>query len=53
MADAEPDMPVILVSGREDASAAALLLPNIRQVVIKPYDKDDLSAAIGGVLDAG
>jgi len=53
VADAEPDMPVILVSGREDASAAALLLPNIRQVVIKPYDKDDLSAAIGGVLDAG
>jgi len=47
-----PGLPVILVSGREDATAAATPLPNIRQVVIKPYDKDDLSAAISGVLDA-
>lgn len=47
-----PNMRVILVSGREDAAAAASHLPNIRQVVIKPYDKDDLSAAISGVLDA-
>lgn len=49
--DIVPGLPVILVSGREDAAAAASLLPNIRQVVIKPYDKDDLSAAISGVLD--
>ncbi|QJB55052.1 ABC transporter substrate binding protein [Pseudodesulfovibrio sp. zrk46] len=45
-----PNMPVILVSGREDAAMAAAHLPNIRQVIIKPYDKDDLSAAIGNVL---
>jgi len=47
-----PKLPLILVSGREDAATAASHLPNIRQVVIKPYDKDDLSAAIAGVMDA-
>jgi PAS domain S-box len=52
IAQAMPDLPVILVSGREDAVGAAAHLPNIRQVVIKPYDKDDLSAAIHGALDA-
>ncbi|SOB60740.1 PAS/PAC sensor hybrid histidine kinase [Pseudodesulfovibrio profundus] len=46
-----PNLPVILVSGREDASAAAARLPNIKAVIIKPYDKDTLSAAISGVID--
>lgn len=46
-----PNLPVILVSGREDASAAAARFPNIRGVIIKPYDKDTLSAAISGVID--
>ncbi|QGY40663.1 response regulator [Pseudodesulfovibrio cashew] len=46
-----PDLPVILVSGREDAATAASHLPNVRQVVIKPYDKDYLSGAIESVLE--
>ncbi|CCH50381.1 PAS/PAC sensor hybrid histidine kinase [Pseudodesulfovibrio piezophilus C1TLV30] len=47
-----PNMPIILVSGREDAATAAAHLPNIRQVVIKPYDKDDLSEAISAVMNS-
>jgi FixJ family two-component response regulator len=43
-------LPVILISGREDAALAAADLPNIRLVVIKPYDKQDLSRAINSVL---
>ena len=50
IAEIVPDLPVILISGREDAVAAAAHLPGIRQVVIKPYDKDDLAHAIGSVL---
>ncbi|OIQ52059.1 Blue-light-activated protein [Pseudodesulfovibrio hydrargyri] len=46
----EPGLPVILISGREDAVSAAVDLPNIRLVVIKPYDKQDLSRAISTVL---
>ncbi|WP_319541001.1 hypothetical protein [uncultured Pseudodesulfovibrio sp.] len=46
-----PKLPVVLVSGREDAAMAAASLPNIRQVVIKPYDKNDLTAVITSVLD--
>ncbi|MDD3311852.1 ABC transporter substrate binding protein [Pseudodesulfovibrio sp.] len=46
-----PNMPIILVSGREDAVVAAADLPCIRQVIIKPYDKEDLGDAIGVVLD--
>ncbi len=48
--EADPQLPVILVSGREDAAMAAAHLPNVRKVIIKPYDKNDLSAAIGNVL---
>jgi len=47
----EPELPVILISGREDAVSAASDLPNIRLVVIKPYDKQDLSRAISTVLN--
>jgi CheY-like chemotaxis protein/two-component sensor histidine kinase len=46
----KPELPVILISGREDAVSAASDLPNIRLVVIKPYDKQDLSRAISTVL---
>jgi len=53
VAEAAPSLPVILVSGREDAASAALPLPNIKRVVIKPYDKNDLTAAIGSVLKEG
>ncbi|MBG0789812.1 MAG: response regulator [Desulfovibrionaceae bacterium] len=45
-----PDLPIILISGREDAAGAAAHLPNIRRVIIKPYDKHDLSEAIRSVL---
>jgi len=51
VAGVAPKLPVVLVSGREDAAMAAASLPNIRQVVIKPYDKDDLTAVITSVLD--
>ncbi len=50
LANVAPTLPVILVSGREDAAAAAAHLPSIRRVVIKPYDKNDLSNAIKSVL---
>nr|WP_287410560.1 ABC transporter substrate binding protein [Pseudodesulfovibrio sp.] len=50
LADIEPNLPIILVSGREDAATAAAHLPNIQRVVIKPYDKKDLSQAINSVL---
>jgi PAS domain S-box-containing protein len=46
----DKELPVILISGREDAVSAAADLPNIRLVVIKPYDKQDLSRAINTVL---
>lgn len=45
-----PDIPVILISGREDARTAAKEYPNIQKVVIKPYDKNDLMAAIHEVI---
>lgn len=51
LAELTPDLPVILISGREDAVAAASGLPNIRMVVIKPYDKRDLSRAINSALN--
>ena len=50
VAHSEPDLPIILISGREDAAMAAENLPNIRRVIIKPYDKHDLSEAINSVL---
>jgi len=48
-----PDLPVILVSGRRSALTAAELAGNIRTVVLKPYNGDDLARAIGQVLDTG
>jgi CheY-like chemotaxis protein len=48
-----PDLPVILVSGRRSALTAAELAGNIRIVVLKPYNGDDLARAIGQVLDTG
>ncbi|MBI4804123.1 MAG: PAS domain-containing protein [Desulfovibrio sp.] len=48
-----PSLPVILVSGRRSALTAAELAGNIRTVVLKPYNGDDLARAIGQVLDTG
>ncbi|BCS87795.1 hybrid sensor histidine kinase/response regulator [Pseudodesulfovibrio sediminis] len=51
LARIDEDLPIILVSGREDAATAAIGLPNIRRVIIKPYDKNNLSDAINSVLN--
>ena len=45
-----PDLPVILISGRDDARIAARDHANIVKVVIKPYDKRDLMEAIREVM---
>ncbi|GAB6036223.1 hypothetical protein JCM15519_07820 [Fundidesulfovibrio butyratiphilus] len=47
----DPDLPVILVSGRRGALTAAARAGNIKNVLLKPYDGDDLARAIGQVLD--
>jgi len=48
-----PELPVILVSGRRSALTAAESAGNIRTVLLKPYNGDDLARAIGQVLDTG
>lgn len=45
-----PELPVILISGREDARIAAREQPNIYQVLIKPYHKKDLMKALQEIL---
>lgn len=45
-----PGLPVILVSGREDAVSAASGLSNIERIVIKPYDKTMMAQAVVAVL---
>ena len=44
-----PDLPVILVSGREDARIAAQQYSNIFKVLIKPYHKKDLIQSLHGI----
>ncbi len=46
LADTLSEMPFILVSGREDTISAAIPYENIRKVLIKPYDKNDLKWAL-------
>ena len=48
-----PELPVILISGREDARIAAREQPNISQVLIKPYHKKDLMKALHEILLKG
>jgi PAS domain S-box-containing protein len=48
-----PELPVILISGRDDARVAARDYPNIHRVIIKPYDKKDLMDGIREVLQHG
>jgi PAS domain S-box-containing protein len=48
--DTAPHLPVMLVSGREDAATAASRLKNIKRVVIKPYNKNIIAEAIDSVL---
>ncbi len=52
LAEKLPNLPVILVSGRDDARMAARDFPNILKVVIKPYDKNDLMEAIREVMQS-
>ncbi|WP_163335695.1 ABC transporter substrate binding protein [Desulfopila sp. IMCC35008] len=51
LAESLPELPVILVSGREDAIAAAGPHPNIIKVLMKPYDRHDLRMALGSRND--
>ncbi len=46
-----PEIPSILISGREDAIAAAHAIPSIRRVFIKPYDTVDLTFTINTILE--
>lgn len=50
--DTAPHLPVMLVSGREDAATAASRLKNIKRVVIKPYNKNIIAEAVEFVLGA-
>jgi len=47
-----PGLPVLMVSGREQAVTLAAGLPNVARIVLKPYDRNTLSEAIREVLDA-
>jgi two-component system, cell cycle sensor histidine kinase and response regulator CckA len=46
-----PEIPSILISGREDAITAAHAIPSIRRVFIKPYDTIDLTFTINTILE--
>ncbi len=48
-----PELPVILVSGRDDARTAAMEYPNIQSVIIKPYHKKDLMNGIREIFQNG
>lgn len=48
-----PELPVILISGRDDARIAAQEHPNIHKVIIKPYHKKDLMDGIHEILHNG
>jgi two-component system, cell cycle sensor histidine kinase and response regulator CckA len=48
-----PELPVILISGRDDARVAAKEYPNIHNVIIKPYHRKDLMEAIREVIKNG
>ncbi|GFK95818.1 Sensor kinase CckA [Fundidesulfovibrio magnetotacticus] len=49
--DIAPNLPVILVSGRRSALTAAQHAGNIRTVLLKPYNGEELAGAIGLLLD--
>ena len=54
LAKALPFLPVIIVSGREDAVTAAATCDNIVAVLVKPYDRNDLQKTINAVtVEAG
>ncbi|WP_084458093.1 hybrid sensor histidine kinase/response regulator [Desulfocurvus vexinensis] len=45
-----PDVPVLMVSGRERAVALAAGLSNVARILLKPYDRNTLSEALREVL---
>ncbi|MBE0584728.1 MAG: response regulator [Desulfofustis sp.] len=45
-----PALPVIMVSGREEAVAEAVGLPAVKKVFVKPYDIVELTTAINTIL---
>lgn len=47
----DPAMPVIMVSGRRNAAQRTSEVPSIRQMVIKPYSRNVLAAAIRAALE--
>jgi PAS domain S-box-containing protein len=47
----DPALPVIMVSGRRNAAERATESPSIRRVVLKPYDRSTLAAAVRATLD--
>jgi FixJ family two-component response regulator len=48
-----PELPVILLSGRDDARVTAKQYSNIHSVIIKPYHKKDLMDGIREVIQNG
>lgn len=48
-----PELPVILLSGRDDARVTAKQYSNILSVIIKPYHKKDLMDGIREVIQNG
>jgi PAS domain S-box-containing protein len=46
-----PELPVLLISGRDDARLAAQDCPNIFQVIIKPYHKKDLIQSLNQIWE--
>jgi two-component system cell cycle sensor histidine kinase/response regulator CckA len=48
-----PELPVILISGRDDARIAAKEYENIHSVIIKPYHKKDLMDGIHQIIENG
>jgi two-component system cell cycle sensor histidine kinase/response regulator CckA len=48
-----PELPVILISGRDDARIAAKKYENIQCVIIKPYHKKDLMDGIREIIENG
>ena len=48
-----PELPVILISGRDDARIAAQEHPNIYKVIIKPYHRKELMDGIRQILHNG
>ena len=43
-------LPVIMISGREEALESAQKIDNIKKIMIKPYDKEELVNAIETIL---